>query len=114
MNVGINWPKSKKERFARELDIFFAGLTEHKFENELEELLTNFRNDLHSVLYINDADEASQKIIDLEFAMRQKVSDYRKRISVTSPKGFAMSKSNDERIFDTYLNEFKNSGTNGI
>ena len=79
---------------------------EHKFENELEELLTNFRNDLHSVLYINDADEASQKIIDLEFAMRQKVSDYRKRISVTSPKGFAMSKSM-RTDFDTYLNEFK-------
>ena len=55
---------------------------------------------------LNDADEASQKIIDLEFAMRQKVSDYRKRISVTSPKGFAMSKSM-RTDFDTYLNEFK-------
>ena len=98
--------KSKKERFARELDIFFTSLTEHKFENELEGLLTHFRNDLHSVLYINDADEASQKIIDLEFAMRQKVADYKKRISVTSPKGFAMSKSM-RADFDTYLNEFK-------
>lgn len=98
--------KSKKERFARELDIFFTGLTEHKFEDELEGLLTNFRNDLHSVLYINDADEASQKIIDLEFSMRQKVADYRKRISVTSPKGFAMSKSM-RTDFDTYLSEIK-------
>ena len=78
--VTVVFYSMKKERFARELDIFFAGLTEHKFENELEELLTNFRNDLHSVLYINDADEASQKIIDLEFAMRQKVADYKKRI----------------------------------
>ena len=38
--------------------------------------------------------------------MRQKVADYKKRISVTSPKGFAMSKSM-RADFDTYLNEFK-------
>ena len=98
--------KSKKERFAHELDMFFLGLTEHKFEKDLDALLANFKNNLHSVLYINDADKASQKIIDLEFEMRQKVADYKKRISVTSPKGFAMSKSL-RTDFDTYLNEFR-------
>lgn len=98
--------KTKKEKFARELDTFFVDLTEHKIEKELERFLFNFKNDLNTVIYINDADEASQKIIDLEFAMRQRVANYRKTISVTSPKGFAMSKS--MRIdFDTYLSEFK-------
>lgn len=98
--------KSKKERFSHELDMFFLGLTEHKFDRDLDALLANFKNNLHSVLYINDADKASQKIIDLEFEIRQKVSEYKKRISVTSPKGFAMSKS-IRTDFDTYLNEFR-------
>ncbi len=98
--------KSKKEKFAKELDVFFAGLAEHKFNKDLEDFLATFRNDLSSVLYINNADEASQKIIDLEFAMRQKVADYKKKISVASPKGFAITKAL-RTDFDSYLNESK-------
>lgn len=98
--------KSKKERFTRELDAFFVGLTEHKFNKDLEDFLVTFRKDLHSVLYINNADEASQKILNLEFTMRQKVADYKKKISVPNPKGFALSKAL-RTDFDLYLNEFK-------
>ena len=98
--------KSKKEKFATELDVFFKGLTEHKFDKDLKVLLDGFENNLQSVLYINDEDEASQRIIDLEFTIRQKITDYRRKISVSTPKGFALTKS--LRIdFETYLNEFK-------
>ena len=98
--------KSKKEKFAKELNAFFLDLTEHKFDKDLKKLLEEFENNLHSVLYIKDADEASQRIIDLEFEIRHKVTDYRKRISVSAPKGFVLTKS--MRIdFETYLNEFK-------
>ena len=98
--------KSKKEKFANELDSFFDGLRENKFEKDLEKLIETFENNLRSILYINDDDEASQRIIDLEFAVRQNVADYRKRISVSTPKGFALTKAL-RTDFETYLNEYK-------
>lgn len=98
--------KSRKEKFIRNLDIFFRGLAEHKFEQDLSSIITEFRNQLSSVIYIKDVDKASQKIIDLEFETRRKISDYKKKISVIGPKGFSISKS--VRIdFESYLNEFK-------
>lgn len=49
-----------------------------------------------------DVDEASQKIIDYEFDARQKINDYKKKITVSNPKGFTVSKVT--RIdFETYF-----------
>ncbi|MFK1852306.1 hypothetical protein ACIXCZ_00075 [Bacteroides fragilis] len=51
-------------------------------------------------------DEASQKIIDYEFEARQKINEYKKKISVSGPKGFTVSKAT--RVdFETYLKEFR-------
>jgi signal transduction histidine kinase len=98
--------KGRKEKFLKELDVFFKNLTSNKFENDLKTILTNTRNQFNSIIYSKNIDESSQKIIDSEFEARQKISDYKKKISVASPKGFSISK--PSRIdYETYLKEFQ-------
>lgn len=98
--------KGKKDRFNKDLDRFFAQLTEHAFEKECDGIINQFRNELSSLIYIKDPNSASQKLIDSEMRARQSLTDYRKKVSVNPPKGFAMTKS--MRVdYESYLNEFK-------
>lgn len=98
--------KGRKEKFAKALESFFEKLAEHKFDNDINGIISNFRNQLNSVIHMVNPDDASQRIIDIEYEVRQKIVDYKKTITISSPKGFALSKS--LRLdFDTYLNEFK-------
>ncbi len=98
--------KGKKEKFLKSLDDFFKNLTSNKFENEVSAILHNTRKNLNSIIYIKDLDLASQKIIEFEFEGRQLISDYKKRITLSSPKGFTISKSN-RLDFETYLKEYQ-------
>jgi signal transduction histidine kinase len=98
--------KGKKEKFLHNLDDFFKDLTSSKFENEVNIILEETRKNLNSIIYIKDIDEASQKIIDYEFEARQKISDYKKKITLSSPKGFTISKGN-RLDFETYLKEYQ-------
>lgn len=98
--------KGKKDRFIQDLDRFFKRLTEHIFESECDSIITQFRNNLSSLIYMKDPDSASQKLIDAEMSARQSLTDYCKKISVNPPKGFALTKS--MRVdYESYLNEFK-------
>ncbi|MFH6972251.1 ATP-binding protein [Flavobacterium petrolei] len=98
--------KGKKEKFLEDLDNFFKNLTSKKFENEVNNILDETRKNFNSIIYIKDIDESNQKIIDYEFDSRKKLSDYKKKVSISNPKGFTISKNN--RIdFDTYLSEFQ-------
>lgn len=98
--------KGRKEKFAKALESFFEKLAEHKFDNDINGIISKFRNQLNSVIHMANPDDASQRIIDIEYEVRQKIVDYKKTITISSPKGFALSKS--LRLdFDTYLNEFK-------
>jgi signal transduction histidine kinase len=98
--------KGKKEKFLKELDAFFKDLTSKKFHREIDDITNQAQNNFNSILYLKNIDEASQKIIDIEFETRQKLFDYKKKISISNPKGFILSKSS--RIdFDTYLSEYR-------
>src|SRR5690554_497057 len=98
--------KGKKEKFIKDLDSFFKKLNENKFEQDINNILNESQNQLNTTLYLKNLDEASQKVIDIEFDTRQKLSDYKRGITVSSPKGFTISKS--VRIdFDTYLSEYR-------
>ena len=98
--------KGKKDKFIKDLDRFFVDLSEHKYEKECDDIITSFRNELSSLIYMKDSDSASQKLIDSEMRARQSLTDYRKKVVVNSPKGFAMTKS--MRVdYDSYLNEIK-------
>ncbi|PDP66540.1 ATP-binding protein [Porphyromonas gingivalis] len=98
--------KGRKDKFLKDLDVFFQNLTSGKFNEAVNAILDDTRKKINSVVYCKDMDEAGQKIIDYEFDARQKINDYKKRISVSGPKGFTVSKS--ARIdFETYLKEFQ-------
>lgn len=98
--------KGKKDRFIKDLDRFFVDLSEHKYEKGCDDIITSFRNELSSLIYMKDPDSASQKLIDSEMRARQSLTDYRKKVVVNSPKGFAMTKSM-KVDYDSYLNEIK-------
>lgn len=98
--------KGKKEKFIQNLDEFFKDLTSNKFEQEIDSILDETKKNLNSVIYIKDTDEASQRIIDYEFQARQKVSDFKKKITISGPKGFVPSKGH-RLDFETYLKEFQ-------
>lgn len=98
--------KGRKDKFLKDLDVFFQNLTSGKFEEGVKTILDDTRKNFNSVVYCKDMDEAGQKIIDYEFDARQKINDYKKKISISGPKGFTISKS--ARIdFETYLKEFQ-------
>ncbi|MDP9955146.1 signal transduction histidine kinase [Epilithonimonas hungarica] len=98
--------KGKKEKFLKELETFFENLQQQKFENVLNNILSEGIDKLNDITYLKDLDEASQKIVDIEYELRQQISDYKKNISVSSPKGFSISK-NARRDFDNYLSEYR-------
>ena len=62
--------------------------------------------ELSSLIYMKDSDGASQRLIDSEMTARQSLSEYRKKVSVIPPKGFALTKSM-RSDYESYLNEFK-------
>lgn len=98
--------KSRKDKFVKDLESFFSCLSKHKFEVDCDAIISQFRNELSSLIYTKDSDEASQKLIDSEMRARQALSEYRKKISITPPKGFAMTKS-IQIDYESYLEEFK-------
>lgn len=98
--------KGRKDKFAKDLDRFFSDLTEHKFEQDCAGIINQFRNELSSLIYMKDPDSASQKLIDSEMKARQLLTEYRKKVSVSPPKGFAMTKAMSVD-YESYLNEFK-------
>ena len=98
--------KGRKDKFQKDLEKFFVLLSDHKFEQECDAITIELRNDLSALVYMKDTDVASQRLIDSEMKARQSLTDYRKKISVNPPKGFAMSKS--LRVdYESYLEEFK-------
>ncbi|MDD4992828.1 MAG: ATP-binding protein [Paludibacter sp.] len=97
--------KGRKDKFLKELDIFFQSLSTNKFENDLNNILGDTKNKFNSIVYSKNVDESGQMIIDCEFEARQRISDYKKKISVSTPKGFTINKSS--RIdYESYLKEF--------
>jgi signal transduction histidine kinase len=97
--------KGRKDKFLKDLDKFFGDLTLNKFESDLNAILRDTRNKFNSIVYSKNVDESGQMIIDCEFEARQRISDYKKKISVSTPKGFTINKSS--RIdYESYLKEF--------
>lgn len=98
--------KGRKDKFLKDLDAFFHNLTSGKLNEAINAILDDTRKNFNSVVYCKDMDEAGQKIIDYEFEARQKINDYKRKVSISCPKGFTVSKA--ARVdFETYLKEFQ-------
>jgi len=98
--------KNKKEAFVKALDSFFVKLSNNTFKQDIELILVDFRDTLIQISHIVDSDDAAQKLINAESSVRKKLSEYKTAISISSPKGFSMTKS-IRTDFETYLDEFK-------
>ncbi|MDR3267461.1 MAG: ATP-binding protein, partial [Tannerella sp.] len=98
--------KGRKDKFLKELKIFFNNLASRQFQMGIAGILNNARQNLISIVSCKDMEEASQKIIDYEMEARRKIADYKKKITIASPRGFTISKS-AKMDFDTYLTEFE-------
>ena len=88
----INNKEAKKDIFSNSLENFFKHLEDKSYDKECENILSCLKNTLDSLVYLTDLDVAGQKIIDAELQARENLSDFRKRITIPSPKGFSVSK----------------------
>ena len=95
--------KSKKDKFEKSLLRFFD---KSKYvQKEVDNIINFAEQTFNSAYSIKDQDIAGQKILDSELDIRKRLNDYRKSISVPSPRGFLVR--GDLKIdYNTYLEEF--------
>lgn len=98
--------KAKKDNFSNTLEYFFKYLEDKQYVIECENILTSFKNTLESLVFLKDLDSAGQKLIDAELLAREKLSEFRKKITIPTPKGFSVSKTLLED-YEAYLENFK-------
>ena len=98
--------KNKKDALVKALDLFFTRLNNNAFNNDIEFILAGFKDELTRISHVADPDDASLNLINAEYSVRKKISDYKAKVSISSPKGFAMTKA-IRSDYETYLNEFK-------
>lgn len=101
-----NLSKAKKEKFENSLSRFFDDVNNNQHQSKLEDIVEEARNQIGSVVSIDDPDEAAQAIIDYEFSARRKIEDLRDKTRISTPKGFSPSK-DTRRDFELYLDEFQ-------
>lgn len=97
--------RGKKNKFLKELTLFFERLTSHEFESNVQLIIDNFSNQLIGISSEKDNDIASEKLLQAEFEVRKKIADYKKVIAVPSPKGFVVSKTS-RQDYDAYCEEY--------
>lgn len=96
--------KVRKEKFEKTIEKFFTDLNENKVQNDVQEILSSSLLEFNAISSIKDHDIASQRLLDIEFQTRQQLSDYKKKISISYPKGFTIKKALRED-YDSYLTE---------
>jgi signal transduction histidine kinase len=96
--------KVRKERFQTNLANFFTDLTAKKFEDDVNDFLTNTNTQFASVAYIKDPDEASQTLLDYEIDARQKLLEIQQKAKIKQPRGFNISK-DIRQDWEAYLAE---------
>lgn len=98
--------KVRKEKFQNSLNQFFENLQNNKFSEDVSEILDEIDREFAAVTSVNDPDEASQKLIDIESSARLKLEEYKNSIKVPQPKGFSVSR-DTRRDFEAYTEELR-------
>mgnify|MGYP007107928429 FL=1 len=101
----------KKEIFIKKLNKFFEDLSSGAISLKIQEILNNVAIELGGVIYVRDAEKASQKILDIEFSTREKIETYKQTIKLVQPRGFFLNKRVAED-YNSYLIEFEKLETN--
>ncbi|MBO6306885.1 MAG: ATP-binding protein [Paludibacteraceae bacterium] len=98
--------RAKKNKFLKELDIFFERLASHQFETDIQKIIDNFSIQLTSLSLEKDSDIASEKLLQTEFEARKRLAEYKKAIAVAMPKGFTISKT-ARQDYNAYCEEYE-------
>ncbi|MBR4917855.1 MAG: sensor histidine kinase [Bacteroidales bacterium] len=99
--------RGKKNKFLKDLSLFFENLSNHVFEDNVQIVIDGFSQQLLNIGYEEDEDVASEMIIRAEFDVRKKLSDYKKQISISAPRGYTISKGS-RQDFEAYCVEYEN------
>lgn len=98
--------KVRKEKFQQSLNSFFSSLSNSQIQTKLDDLLHEQELRFSSVVSIDDPEEASQALIDMELEARKQIEAYRQNIKVPQPKGFSISKE-ARKDYEAYADEMQ-------
>ncbi|MGY5351021.1 ATP-binding protein [Wenyingzhuangia sp. IMCC45533] len=96
--------KIRKEKFENSVNEFFINLNNEVFKKEVESILEKSEIQFGAVYSIKGHDDASQKVLDIESDIRLELTNYKKKISISQPRGFVIKKSM-KVDYETYLSE---------
>src|SRR5690606_14671118 len=99
-----NQAKIRKDKFQNSLNSCFENLNQHKFDNDINILLNEIEKRFEGVINVEDDEEASQLLIDIENESRDSISNYLNKIKIGQPKGFTISK-DTRKDYEAYLTE---------
>ncbi|MGJ0579530.1 hypothetical protein ACR71G_15980, partial [Xenorhabdus bovienii] len=88
------------------MNTFFDSYKNNVFSQNVKYLLNEINFDIRSVWSEKEHELVSQKLLNIESRSRQKLSDYRKSISVSAPRGFYI-KGELKKDYETYLEEIE-------
>lgn len=97
----------RKEKFLEALNKFFENLSSQKIQSDLEEIVTYSKNKFSSIAYIEDPEEASQALIEVEIESRKHLEEFVQKLKIPLPRGFIISKT-IRKDYEAHLNEVKN------
>lgn len=97
--------RAKKNRFSSDLNSFFSKLTDGFFLSDINIILLEAASSFNALVYEENLDKAGQLIVEYENDYRLKISNYKKEIRVSSPRGFAPTR-DQRKDFELYLKEY--------
>lgn len=98
--------KSRKERFQKDLHKFFNDISNNYYRTEIESIINEAESKFASVANIDNIDEASQRLIDYETDIRQKLNNLKNNLKISAPRGFTISKET-RQDFEAYTQEYE-------
>lgn len=96
----------KKEQCIKDLEKFFNNLETKAIENNVAQIVNQFKQETNTLVYIKDGDIASERLLGYESQVRKTLADFRKSIQIPLPKGFTVTK-NIQEDYDSYRLELK-------
>lgn len=97
--------KVRKDKFQSSLNSFFENISKNIYDQEIDRLLNKIEKKFETVIDIEDAEEASQLLVNTENEAREIIADYISKIKINQPKGFTISKET-RKDYEAYLIEF--------
>lgn len=98
--------KVRKEKFLNSLNRFFKELSSKKYEERINEFINLTDQNIGSVAYIDDTDEATQALLDYELEAREKLAALKQQAIISQPRGFSISK-DIRKDYEAYQAEYE-------